>query len=504
MHLSTDVALFALTNATDPELAASSADLAGVAVLEQDVHPTVSFPGHWVLKRSRGPAALAAYAVQHCTDSATLTAVAKRETRKVVRKALAANPYLTNEGADLVGARCDPNSYVDEIQRILDTRPMRASDNVPEVLDTLLALAALDPETTWARTNRRVVLGALACDAVTPVQVDAVIDQVTGAGYDWILADVLAVSYQHPTQRTRETRGLLKASRTVSEHLALLPSAEPSLLLELVIHAMGSAGTSPRGTLLDAELATRMVAAIPAEHTPKGYNATWKLLSVFTADAIDVLADSPRWAPFIWHHEMTDQQYARVLSHLDPAKAVHMFQCTPTNRVKLALLLDQVEQLEECPVAVFSIEGAMGTIDSNRDPLLQRLLAVSTPSMKMRYLGGMWASKGQTFTPPMDQVPALVDDIRAEAASGTRLGLYGHVWAHNPEYIHLLVDLVPGFARANLDRDVVTAYAYAKLTATGAPMDLALSQLDTCTAVGLTELCAALSRMASLHGTAAA
>ena len=498
MNLSVETALFALAYTEDPEVAAQMADLAGSAVLTTDAHPRVSFPQHWVLRMQRKDAKWAAYAVRYCTDPETLALVAGRARRVTVGVALARNPYLTNASAEVLAARLPEDAYQrgnNQVYQALRRRTLRPGPPLDETLAAFTARARAD-ESLWATNNRRRILELLALETTTPAEVDQVIGMSTACGYAWLVADALVAVHQEIREIDRETRGVRKTTLSAT---ALVERIPPAKRVEVLHKFLGA--TMPRLRLekpIGIDLTRRLCEELADDDMPAATYSWRRPIRVFDDESIEFLSHIPGWAPIIRMHSMSDEQFDRVVAALPEGDRFRLFEYGATTRGRLETLITRAPEHQE-PTNSFDLDSALQQLTGPTDPLVARLMAALPVRMRIRYLGGSYSVRGAIILPPLDAVPDLVAQCRDQIVDGTPVRCFSYVLVDHPDYTALLADLVPGFARSNLRVESLARHVFAKLAATGAPLDLALSQLESCTTVGLNDLCTALTNMAKLH-----
>jgi hypothetical protein len=106
--------LFGLNHTTNRYYGASLADQLGNSCWR--AKPKFFFPPDWVAEKSRGPAEVAVFAVTYCDDPETLGAIARRDKRIGVLKALAGNKHLTRDDYAFMVGRVRDTEHRDAIE----------------------------------------------------------------------------------------------------------------------------------------------------------------------------------------------------------------------------------------------------------------------------------------------------------------------------------------------------------------------------------------------------
>ena len=499
MNLSRDVAYFALACTEDPEVAAQMADLLGDAVATgAQATPIVAFPPRWVLAKQKGAVAIARFAIRHCDDPDTLATIAAKATRQGVRHALALNPHLPDAAAAALEVLAtSPNEW--QLRQYLAARTSAAA-TAPDTLANYAARAASDPS-LWGPAHRQAILDLLRTSEGSTDAADAILRATVAAGHSWLVARYLRESFEHGGSREVFFSELGKTPAGPLTYLDLLSAKAQSSVLTTFVSSMLECGQNE--TPIGVDLAERIVAGVPTSELPASQRVFFRRPVVFTPDAVDVLLDHDEWCAYLVRHELTDAQLIRVATTLSPERRLQLVETAGTTRDRVVLLLEQVPAAT--PIAHHeTVEAILNVVTTSADgivdPLFAQLVARATPEMVRNYIGLRWWVNGHPVIPEAATFVALVDRVRDSLEQGAPLAVDGgQLYATAiVDYLPLLVDEVPGFAREHLDHPAIRTYVFAQLRATGAPLDLALSQFDSSAKVGLRALCATLSRMARL------
>ena len=491
MNLSKTVARFALAHTTDPMTAAQLADSLEDMLLSPMCATQVGFPPAWVLAKQKCPVDIAAYAVRFCRDAATLDLLAAKAKRHGVVDALLANPHLSDAGLALLAAR-DLGWRVNN--RVVKATALRTA--APRVsLDTYLTMAEENPN--LLNTNhQKEVLDLLGAPEVGTELVDRTIEQTTRQGNTWIVNNVFATTYGGGMRYGPE-RGLDKTSLSAIEILDFLPvTGQAKVLRKYVID--GLASLRDGSTLMGTDVAKRVLELVPISALDSSLLNGWRTGSAFTAEALDLFLVHPEWCPYLLRHTCTDEQFGTLIAGLPDELAIQMLSKDHGSRARVQQV---ITHLPESTVIGDSdaIEAVLSYVDGAEDPLLTFLVEHASDPMLVRYLAGQWLHNRRVFLPDIAAVRGLVERVGRDAIAGDTSRVGSRLFRSHPEYVCELAEELPGFARGNLDEPMLSEYVYNRLVGTGADMELALSQLDTCPQVGLRVLCAGITKMGRLR-----
>jgi len=492
MSLSTQVLAFTLRHTSDSAIAARMATLLGEAMTS--VTPKVAFPGDWVLAQQKQPAAVAAYAVAHCDDQEVLATVAFKAKRLSVLRALAANPHLDMASLAWV-AKVGSEKRDYYIERAIDTRPEKTKASTTLTVDQILA----NPEHWLQEEMRLQVVNVLSGDATTTEQSLAVLQASLAIGQSWMAGDYLLAHFGWATSRYGGLSLLDVSVRSVIE--ALSPSDRPVILqkvLERSFDAYSSAGVA----IFDAWVAAQFIEYIDPQTLQSATAKLRRQANSFTAEGVDLLLDHPEWFHVVRAHVLTDEQFARVLA-MTPATERRDLVSHVNNPARARALIDAVDGTTRLGGAMISTLLTAAT--DRHDPVIDVLVAHAGYSALTEYISGRWELRlnvALRLLPKTEQLPGLIDRL-CELAAEKATPIDGRFIMTNlaamrpappADYVHQIIDLVPGVAAHALGSRY-EAYVFERLSQ-AKNFELALDQFSNNTAVSLQQLLATVDLLA--------
>lgn len=469
MPLDRDTLIFGINNTTNRYYGASLADQLDGEYLAKWTQPQFFFPLDWVLEHSKGPVDEAAYAVRYCDDSETLAAIARRERRLAVMKALASNPCLRADSFDDVIARTG-----DEHHRILHYLRTNAVDNAAvhqspeeEIAELLAAERTYD---TGVNSSRYVtVLERVAgLSGICPTLADQLLRREAALGKFAYASGYLEHYYVNPSeQRKTFSMVTLSPEEIVGLHN---PSAQDALLSALLRNLeYAEEQIQPIDLGVVRAMATSIV------DPPDTLDYDYAAREIFCSEGVDILIEVPGWHVFLERQIMSNDQFARLVESVDYEHVNALFSQLKGNREKLIALLAKVDKVSSYDD---DASNALECLSGPDDELLATILDLSDDVTISNYIKGEYlvGANKETLLPALSEIPALVAKLVAEypdAFDGFSYYIRYNRSSVNvsDEYIATLIECIPGLAFELRGDKTYSSDIYQMLMATGVRED---------------------------------
>jgi hypothetical protein len=495
MDLRQDVALMALANTTDPQLAAKLATQLGSDMLRVD--PKVNFPPAWVLSQQRGPVELAAYAIKYCDDPATLAKIARSSRRVAVKIALVSNCALSNEWRNQITTGDQHNYAVSSAAREF------ANNRVCSDPIGVLTKATTEDLDLLTQPHSKLITNALAAlgshdDQVTWLNKLIKISQAQDDG--WLARLAICTYYKVPGSGCSFSPALAEVGQDATELLDL-SDRDRSRTLELLLKA--TVRCSTREVPFDTGITQRMLWDVDLMRSQSSFSAL-SPVSWFSPAAIDlIMNESPRREPWPWydvllHHRLTDPQFKRFIDETPILNRESLFGKISfpeeSHRERVEYLLGSLPAHVPYTSPELAQEVCRIVADQN-DPLYTALFSRAASGALAAYISGKWRVNDQQLVADVADLPALV--LRLGSHFLTKHLVASALNQNLPmPYVHALLDIAPGALGDTMSDLRVSSYIYERLATTGVDIELALDQLSAHPDEPLDHLIAVLQSMA--------